>query len=411
MAKKFNTIREEAEAKNRKSHSEQEKLLPTHDSHADDETPDEMKKKNEEKSPADKLLPTHKSDAAGELPDDEKKAEKSAKKKADAELDGQKVADGAAKDGVQKKVVHAEAKEDEMEMEEEEEEKDLEESEMEDEDEEELEESEMEDEDEMELEEEEDEEEKEKEKKKMEERISSLFSGQNLSEDFQSKAATLFEVAVSERVSKIKEGLKEKAKSLAEKTVKKEVSKIVDHVDEYLDYIVQEWITENEVAIETGLRTEVTESIVSGFKDLLGEAGVEVPEEEEDDMHKEYEEKKKLEMELDKEVEKNIKLKKENIELRKEFVLRDASEDLAETEKERLRELVSNFSYDDHESFTEKVETIREHYLKKTSSSGKDSNETLLEEGGLEEIEEKRGKTSVDLYAEALSRTSKNKYK
>jgi hypothetical protein len=372
-----------------------------------------MKKKNEEKSPADKLLPTHKSDAAGELPDDEKKAEKAAKKKADAELDGQKVADGAAKDGVQKKVVHAEAKEDEMEMEEEEEEKDLEESEMEDEEEEkELEESEMEDEEEMEMDdEEESEEEKEEEKKKMEERISSLFSGQNLSEDFQSKAATLFEVAVNERVSKIKEGLKEKAKSLAEKTVKKEVSKIVDHVDEYLDYIVQEWITENEVAIETGLRTEVTESIVSGFKTLLGEAGVEVPEEEEDDMNKEYEEKKKLEMELDKEVEKNIELKKENIELKKEFILRDASEDLAETEKERLRELVSNFSYDDHESFTEKVETIREHYLKKTSSSDKDSNETLLEEGGLEEIEEKRGKTSVDMYAEALSRTSKNKYK
>lgn len=434
MSKRFNKLREEADSRDRKSNPVQDKLLPTHSSHADDETPDEPLKKQEikdsKKSPGEKLLPTQESDAAAQVPEDEKQAAGAAKQKAKPQLDGQKVADGAAKDGVQKKVVKAESKEEEELEEEDEEKKDLDEEEEEDKDldldesddedkddldeeeeeEKDLDESDDEDEDDdLELDEESDEEEEEAKKKEIEEHISSLLKGQNLSEDFRSKATTLFEVAVNERVGTIKTRLQEKAKTLVEKKLRKEVEKIVDHVDNYLDYAIQEWISENEVAIDTGLKIEVTESLVSGFRSLLEESGVEVPEDEEDVANKQFEKNAELEDELDKQIEANIALKKENAELKKENILREASEDLADTEKERLRELVSSFSFDNEKSFSEKVETIREHYLKKPVQRGKTSNEILLEQGGIEDQDGKVVKNPLESYVAALSRSSKNK--
>jgi hypothetical protein len=433
MAKSFLTLREEAKSQDQASISQHKKHLPTKSSDAASEQPDsnsKLKQESDPKSKDDALLPTHDSDASAQVPEDEKQAASAAKQKADPELDGPKIADGAKKDGIQK-AVKEEAEEDleeeEDDMEEalasfkdpvdgqglpaekshpvdkqelgEEEEEDLDEEEEED-----LEESEEEEDLDEEEEEDLDEEEEEEE---MKEHIAALTSGLQLSEEYQAKAATLFETAIKTHKKKVTKTLKKQFESKVTGRVKKEVEKIVDHVDRYLDYVVENWITENEVAIETGLRVEVAESLIEGFKRLCEESDVEVPEDEKDVVEKAEQEKKELSDELDKEVEENIKLRKELNALKREAAVKEATEDLADSQIEKFNELIEHVQYESAESFENTIGVIKEHYFNKKSSSKKDPSDLLVESGGVAKPEQKGTNSAMDAYAEALSKTSK----
>jgi regulator of replication initiation timing len=411
MAKSFNQLREEAEAQDQASIPQHTKNLPTSDSDAESTQPDSTEKLNQESDPMSKddaLLPTHSSDAAAEVPEDEDQAAPAANQSADPEFDGDKIVDGAAKDGVQKAV----KEEAEEEMDEEEEEMDettvtfddpvdgqglpVEKSKP-------VDAQELGEEEEVEEEEEMDEEEEEE----MKEHINALTSGLQLSEEYQAKAATLFETAIKAHSKKVTKRLNRQFENKVVGKVQSEVERIVDHVDRYLDYVVENWIKDNEVAVEAGLRSEITENLINGFKKLCEESNVEIPEEEKDVVGEKEKEVEELSDELDKEVEENIKLRKELNSLKREIAVKEATEELADSEVDKFNELIEHVQYESEESFENTISVIKEHYFKQKPLRRKDTSDLLIESGGVQEPEQKSTDSVMDAYESALFKTSK----
>ena len=193
-----------------------------------------------------------------------------------------------------------------------------------------------------------------------------VSSDADLSEDFKDKAATIFETAVKTRIkeqTKILEAQYEEKLASATETVKEAM---VEKVDSYLNYVVEEWMKENELAVERGIRTEIAEDFITGLKGLFKEHYIDVPEEKYNVLEDLTDQVKELEDKLNEQIEKNVNLSKDVSESNREKLIASVSADLAETEKEKFASMAENVEYDSAEKFQEKLETIKESYFPKT---------------------------------------------
>ena len=201
--------------------------------------------------------------------------------------------------------------------------------------------------------------------------VAALVDNEDLSEEFKSKAATIFEAAVNAKVKEAKKkmhaGYEEKLKEESEKAK----GELVEKVDSYLAYVVEEWMKENELALERGIKGEIAEDFISGLKKLFEEHYISVPDEKYDVLEDQASKIDSLQKKLDEEIEKNVELNKENSESKRASIVAEMGEDLAETSKEKFNKLAEEVEYKNEEDFKAKVATIKESYFgaKKEASS------------------------------------------
>ena len=215
----------------------------------------------------------------------------------------------------------------------------------------------------------------------VEEDVNALLGGEELSEEFREKAKTIFEAALKSKVSEIKESLEEQyAMALAEEVEELKVE-LQERVDSYLEYVADEWISENQIAVEKGLKIEMTESFLEGMKSLFEEHYVTIPEEKYDVLSAMADKLDDMETKLNEQIEKNISLNKRLSESVADVILADVSEGLAETQKEKLASLAEGVEFDGEESFREKLVTLRESYFSNNRSVTQSSTADTLSEG------------------------------
>ena len=192
-----------------------------------------------------------------------------------------------------------------------------------------------------------------------------VSSDADLSEEFKDKAATIFETAVKTRIkeqTKILEAQYEEKLSSEKETIKEAMT---EKVDSYLNYVVEEWMKENELAVERGIRTEIAEDFITGLKDLFKEHYIDVPEEKYNVLDDLTNQNKKLEDKLNEQIEKNVELSKKVSDADRSSIVAEISDDLADTEKEKFTSMAENVEYDSADKFREKLETIKESYFPK----------------------------------------------
>ena len=238
--------------------------------------------------------------------------------------------------------------------------------------------------------------------------IDALVQGEELSEEFKTKASTIFEAAVHQKVmevaaSKVDEMEQEYQSELQEEIVSFR-DELTDKVDGYLNYVVEEWMKENELALESSLRSEITEEFMGGLKDLFKEHYIEVPDEKVDIVENMFDKVEDLEGQLNDKVQDNIKLKSELNEYRKNKILEEVCDDLADTQSEKMKSLVEGVSYeDDSESFEEKVKTIKENYFPETKKQD-DNVEQIDSSSEVEESSEPKMNSIMEAYSKAIAR-------
>ena len=212
----------------------------------------------------------------------------------------------------------------------------------------------------------------------MEEDVNALLQGEELSEEFQEKAKTIFETAINAKVAQIKEGLEVQyeEKLLEEVAVIQEG--LTSRADSYLEYVADEWMSENELAIEHALKAEMTESFLSGMKDLFETHYVTIPEEKYNVIDSMVEKLAAMETKLNEQIEKNVSLNSRLAETVAEGILDQVSGGLAETQKEKLASLAESVEFESEEKYREKLEMLRESYFS-TKATPKAKTETLSE--------------------------------
>ena len=232
--------------------------------------------------------------------------------------------------------------------------------------------------------------------------VAALTEGEDLSEEFKAKAATIFEAAV---VSRLNEELDrvhgEYATALSEQVESVKAS-LAEQVDEYLTYAVQEWMGKNEIAIETGLKSEIAESVVAGLKKVFVENHIEVPEEKTDIISEMVTELDSMEAKLNEQIDKNVALTREVGAFVKNGIVSEISEGLAATEREKLAGLAEGVEFEDEESFRSKIETLKESYF---SSKPQAAAETIAED--VQPVVDSDMTESMSRYVDALRRWTK----
>ena len=215
----------------------------------------------------------------------------------------------------------------------------------------------------------------------VEEDVNALLGGEELSEEFREKAKVIFEAALNSKVKEIQEALEvQYAEKLAEeKEGLKDV--LTERVDAYLEYVCEEWMTENELAIDHGLKTEMTESFLSGMKGLFEEHYVTIPEEKYDVLESMVEKLDEMETKLNEQIDKNIGLNKRLAETTADSILDQISEGLAVTQKEKLASLAESVEFESEEEYREKLETLKESYFSSKAPAPKVAQQQTLSEG------------------------------
>jgi len=212
----------------------------------------------------------------------------------------------------------------------------------------------------------------------VDEDVNALLGGEELSEEFKEKAKTIFEAAINAKVAGIKEELEAKYAAALEEQVAEAKESLAERVDSYLEYVADEWFSENALVIEHGLKTEMTESFLEGMKGLFEEHYVTIPEEKYDVLESMVEKLDDMEAKLNEQIEKNIGLNKRLSESVADGILDKVSEGLATTQKEKLASLSESVEFESEEQYREKLEMLKESYFaEKTSTSSK--TETLSE--------------------------------
>jgi hypothetical protein len=206
--------------------------------------------------------------------------------------------------------------------------------------------------------------------KGMKEDLDAMFGTDELSEEFKDKAATIFEAAVMSRVTAEVARLEEEFEAKVATTVAEEIEGIVEQVDGYLGYIAEQWMTQNEIALERGIKSDILESFVDGLKGLFEEHYIDVPEEKYDLLGEMEETIGELKSKIDEQVAINVELTKSVNEAKRNEIVKSISEGLTDTEAEKFAGLVTEVAYEDSESFETKVKTLRESYFTTKTTSG-----------------------------------------
>jgi hypothetical protein len=198
--------------------------------------------------------------------------------------------------------------------------------------------------------------------------VSALTEGEELSEEFKDKAATIFEAAVKSKLrSEVERIESAKTQEIAEE-INRVRDELTEKVDSYMNYVVEEWMKENEIAIERGLKGEIAEDFISGLKSLFEEHYIDVPDEKYDILGTQSEKIDELEAKLNEQIEKTAAIKKQNDQLVRESVFAEVSSDLADTEVEKFKSLAEDVDFTDEESFKVKLDTLKEGYFPKATT-------------------------------------------
>ena len=239
----------------------------------------------------------------------------------------------------------------------------------------------------------------------VEEDLNALISGEELSEAFQEKARTIFEAAIKTKISELKEELKvEYEQSLVEE-VNVIRTELTERTDSYLEYVADEWISENQLAVEHGLKTEMTESFLEGMKGLFEDHYVTIPEEKYDVLNSMVEKLDEMEDKLNEQINKNVALNKRLSESAADVILADVSEGLAVSQKDKLNSLAENVEFDSEDKYREKLVTLRESYFPTNPGTPKDKPENLSE--GTASVPQKQVSGSMEAYMQSFGRMSK----
>ena len=231
--------------------------------------------------------------------------------------------------------------------------------------------------------------------------VDALMSGDDsLSEEFKEKAATIFEAAVKSRVRSEVERITEEVASEKQSEMDTFKDELTEKVDTYLNYVVEEWTKENELAIERGLKGEIAEDFISGLQQLFEDHYIDVPDEKYDVLEAQSEKISDLEEKLNAEISKNIEIKESNNSLVREQVISEVAEDLADTEVEKFKSLTQDVEFADEESFKEKINTLKESYFPKMQATESDSDDET--DGSAQDIDTTK---SMQSYLSAISKS------
>jgi len=237
--------------------------------------------------------------------------------------------------------------------------------------------------------------------------VQALLEGEELSEEFQDKARTIFETAIKSKVSEIKEELQESyAQALVEEldTIKKGLT---ERVDSYLEYVADEWFQENALQVEAGLKTEMTESFMEGMKSLFEEHYVTIPEEKYDVLNSMVDKLDEMEGKLNEQIERNMALNSRLAESTADVIFADVAEGLADTQKEKLAGLAENVEFESESDYREKLGTLKESYFPTNTSTPKSTSENLSEEVSTDEVASVDHTPRMQAYLNTLSRAAK----
>ena len=193
--------------------------------------------------------------------------------------------------------------------------------------------------------------------------IDALVGDADLSEEFKQKAATIFEAAITSKVNAEKERLQSEYDTKFEEEISKSKSELTEKVDSYLNYVVEEWMKENKLALERGIKGEIAEDFISGLKKLFEDHYIDVPDEKYDVLEDQASKIDDLEKKLNEEIEKNVEMNKVNGSYKRQEIIDEHSKDLADTAKEKFDGLVEGVEYSSEEDFAQKVKTIKESYF------------------------------------------------
>ena len=241
----------------------------------------------------------------------------------------------------------------------------------------------------------------------VDEDINALIAGEELSEEFQDKARTIFETAIKSKVSEIREELQESyATALVEEldTIK---TGLTERVDAYLEYVADEWMQENALQVEAGLKTEMTESFLEGMKSLFEEHYVTIPEEKYDVLNSMVDKLDEMENKLNEQIERNMALNSRLAESTADVIFADVAEGLADTQKEKLATLAENVEFESEADYREKLANLKESYFPSNPSTPKSTSENLSEEVSTDEVASQDVNPTMQAYLETLSRSAK----
>ena len=248
---------------------------------------------------------------------------------------------------------------------------------------------------------------KEKMKEKMKEDVDALLSGENLSEEFKTKATTIFEAAVIARAEEVIASAEEALTEQFEAAIEQVKEELASKVDDYLNYMVEEWIKDNEIAIEKGLRAEIVEDFISGLKGLFEEHYIDIPEDKVDVIGELTDKVSELEEAYNEQVKAAIELKKALNESKKNEAIHAACESLTQTQVEKMKSLAEGVDFTTEEEFVTKMETLKESYFK---ADVKVADNSAFEEVLVEEDKKtiKSSDPSMEIYAKTISQTLKS---
>ena len=239
----------------------------------------------------------------------------------------------------------------------------------------------------------------------VEEDINALISGEELSEEFQEKARTIFETAIRTKVAEIKEEMKSEYEQALVEEIAAVKTELSERTDSYLEYVADEWMSENQLAVEHGLKTEMTESFLSGMRGLFEDHYVTIPEEKYDVIHSMVEKLDEMEDKLNEQINKNVALNKRLSESVADVILADVSEGLALSQKEKLASLAENVEFESESNYREKLETLRDSYFSANSSAQRNHSENISEGTQVGNQSEVSG--LMESYLQTLNRVSK----
>ena len=236
-------------------------------------------------------------------------------------------------------------------------------------------------------------------KEEIDHHMSTLFDGEELSEEFKTKASTIFEAVIAEKISEVENSLLEQYEEVIESHTNAISKELAEKLDNYLSYVVEKWVDDNELAIETGIRADIAEDFMTGLKELFENSYVSVPEEKDDLVEQLAETVVDLSDKLEEEIARNLDLRSNVMESRCDSVLNEVCEGLVDTEAEKLRSLAEGIEYDTEDQYREKLDILKESYFNSTTTGllEEDSNSNPVIEATPE----------MESYVSALSRSAK----
>jgi len=239
--------------------------------------------------------------------------------------------------------------------------------------------------------------------------IQALLEGEELSEDFTNKARTIFEAAIRSKVAEMKEQVKSEYEENLIEQVQSIKEELTDRVDSYLEYVADEWIAENQLAVEKGLKTEMTESFLTGMRSLFEEHYVSIPDEKYDVLENMVDKLDEMEGKLNEQIDKNVALTKRLSESVADVIFAEVAEGLALSQKDKFASLAENVEFESETSYREKLATLRKSYFPENAGVQRDESENLSEETQSTQYQTTPVSNTMERYLQTLNRVSNKK--